>query len=520
MKFCKLADVADWRDPEFQEIASLLMEGDRNRKAWEFIQVYQALKHLGLLNGESKAIGLGVGHENLIYAFTNVCGQVVATDLYESQDWSTAAMAVQEIYQRNPFAYQRDRLVVQHMDMRQIEFPDQSFDFVWSCCAIEHVNNFHDLHQVYREIHRVLKPGGIAALTTEFNNTDHPRYEPNMLFTDRAWVEAWLTGDNPLVQGFELIDQPDFFLSDRPENQPVSRKQTLGAIQVHCGDIILNSIAFFLRKSGDFSRAYDEQWLPQFWRLYLAACDAYRECDYLESEMRLKQALEIEALEPRLRIRALRRLNEALYAQSKFDEVRQICEAALPECQSCQDEDQLTSFAVHCWQVGLEAEASQLYAKIETLPSANVDLVIQSRLWQAKYYEKQGAWEKALELVGKAEQEIIPGTHTEAYKPQIYFRTGYLYEKLGKLSPAIRFYKLVLKLSPPPDLQLSCYRRLTTCLQAELEQERERAEKLEATNQKLEATNRWMQTSKFWKLRSVVVGVKAKLQGHDPSPPL
>ncbi|XQQ05987.1 MAG: methyltransferase domain-containing protein [Leptolyngbya sp. IPPAS B-1204] len=514
MKFCKLADVADWQDPEFQEIASLLMEGDCNRKAWEFIQVYQGLKHLGLLNGESKAIGLGVGHENLIYAFTNVCGHVVATDLYESQDWSTAAMAVQDIYERNPFPYQRDRLLVQHMDMRQIEFPDQSFDFVWSCCAIEHVNNFYDLHQVYREIHRVLKPGGIAALTTEFNNTDHPRYEPNMLFTDRAWVEAWLTGADSLVQGFELIDQPDFFLSDRPENQPVPRKQTLGAIQVYCGDIVLNSIAFFLRKSGAFSRSYDEQWLPPFWRLYLAACDAYRDYDYVASEALLKQALALEALEPRLKIRALRRLIEALYAQSKVEEVRQICAATLLECANCQDEDQLVSFAIHSWQCGLEAEANQLYAKLETLPSANVDVMIQSRLQQARYYEKQGEWEKALELVGQAEQEILPGAHTEVYKPKIYFRTGSIYEKLGKRSSAIRFYRLALEVSATnSELQLACYRRLTVCLQAELDQERERTAKLEATN-------RWMQTSKFWKLRSVVVGVKAKLQGRDPSPSL
>jgi tetratricopeptide (TPR) repeat protein len=335
-----------------------------------------------------------------------------------------------------------------------------------------------------------------------------------MLFTDRAWVEAWLTGADSLVQGFELIDQPDFFLSDRPENQPVPRKQTLGAIQVYCGDIVLNSIAFFLRKSGAFSRSYDEQWLPPFWRLYLAACDAYRDYDYVASEALLKQALALEALEPRLKIRALRRLIEALYAQSKVEEVRQICAATLLECANCQDEDQLVSFAIHSWQCGLEAEANQLYAKLETLPSANVDVMIQSRLQQARYYEKQGEWEKALELVGQAEQEILPGAHTEVYKPKIYFRTGSIYEKLGKRSSAIRFYRLALEVSATnSELQLACYRRLTVCLQAELDQERERTAKLEATN-------RWMQTSKFWKLRSVVVGVKAKLQGRDPSPSL
>lgn len=247
MKFCKVADISDWQNAEFQETASLLICAGYSRKAWEFIQVYEGLKHLGLLNGESKAIGLGVGHENLIYAFTNVCQHVTATDLYDSQNWSTASMAVQEIYERNPFPYERDRLTVQHMDMTQLDYPDASFDFVWSCCAIEHVNNFRDLHRVYQEIHRVLKPGGIAALTTEFNPTDQPSYEPNMLFTDQTWMEIWLTGADPLVRGFEPVDQVDYQLSDRPENQPLPRRHPQGSIQVYCNDVYLNSIAFFTK---------------------------------------------------------------------------------------------------------------------------------------------------------------------------------------------------------------------------------------------------------------------------------
>lgn len=515
MKFCKLADINDWQDPAFQATASMLKCGDQSRKAWEFIHVYQGLQQLGLLNGEAKIIGLGVGHECLIYAFTNVCQQVIATDLYESQQWSTAAMAVQEVYDKNPFPYQPERLSVQHMDMTQIAYPDASFDFVWSCCAIEHVNNFRDLHQVYREIHRVLKPGGIAALTTEFNNTDRPSYEPNLLFTDRRWMEVWLTGSDPLVQGFELIDPPDLEISDRPENQPISRKRLQSSIQVYCNDVVLNSVAVFLRKSGDFARAYDEQWLPEFWRNYLAACDAYRTGDFTKSEHLLQQTLQSETLEPRLRVRALRRLADALYAQNKLDQVRQVCQSALPDCDLFQDEDQLMPLAAYCWQVGLEAEANRLYEKVANLPSSNIDLVIQSLLHQAKYYEQQGDFARALTLVDKAEQEIIPGSHTESeYKPKIYFRTGFLHEKMGKLAPAIRFYKLAIAAAPPnTEFQTNCYRRLTTCLQTQLKRTKEKVENLEATNQ-------WMQSSKFWKLRSVVIGAKTWLRRHDRSPSL
>ncbi len=505
MKFCKLADIADWQDPEFQATAGLLQEGVRSRKAWEFIQVYQGLKQLGLLNGDSQALGLGVGQESLIFALANVCQHVVATDLYESQDWSTAALSVQEVYQKTPFPYPVDRLSVRHMDMRRIEYPDTSFDFVWSCCAIEHVPNFRDLHQVYQEIHRVLKPGGIAALTTEFNNTDRPSYEPHLLFTDRQWMEAWLTGADPLVQGFELIDTPSFELSDRPENQPVSR-QVNEAIQVYCNDIVLNSVSCFLRKTGEFQRAYDEGWLPDFWRTYLAACDAHRDRNFAQAETLLRSLVQV-SLPPRLRVRALRRLADTLFAQSNFDELGQVCLAALPDVASFQDEDQWMPLANYCLKTGLAAEAKLLYEMVETLPSANLELVIQSRLKQAKCHEQQGQLERALDLVGKAEQAIIPGDPTEAkFKPKVYFRTGFLYEKLGQLAPAIRFYKLAIEISAAdPEFQITCYRRLTTCLQNQIKQANERAESLEAAN-------RIMQDSNLWKLRSALFNLKGVLK--------
>ncbi|MBF2048860.1 MAG: methyltransferase domain-containing protein [Elainella sp. C42_A2020_010] len=514
MKFCKVADIQDWQDSEFQAISSLLMCGTPSRKGWEFIQVYKGLKHLGLLKGESKAIGLGVGHEMLIYAFTNVCQHVIATDLYESENWSTASMAVQEVYDKNPFPYQRERLTVQHMDMTQIQYPDESFDFVWSCCAIEHVNNFRELHKVYQEIHRVLKPGGIAALTTEFNPTDRPSYEPNMLFTDRQWMETWLTGADPLVQGFEVIDQPDFEVSNRPENQPLPRREQLPSIQVYCNDVYLNSIAFFLRKSGEFSRAYDESWLPEFWHLYLAGWDCYRAKDFTQAESLFRKLLQLD-LEPRLKVRALRRLADTLYAQTKLEELRTVCLEVLPLCEIYQDEDHLMPLAAYCSSVGLDQAAIALYQKVEKLPSSILDLVILSQLNQAKHYEQQGKFEQALELVQKAEQSMVSGMPLEAeYRPKIYFRTGHIYEKMGKPAQAVRFYKQAIKQAiPDTQFQLNCYRHLTACLQTQLKRNKEKAEHLEATN-------RWMQTSKFWKLRSVVMSVKAKLQGHDPSPSL
>lgn len=498
MKFCKLADIADWQDPEFEAIGNLLLTGDRNRKTWEFIHVYRGLKQLGQLDGTARILGLGVGHECLVYALTHVCQQVVATDLYESQSWDTASMTVQEVYERNPFPYQRDRLTVQHMDMTRLDYPDASFDCVWSCCAIEHVNQFRDLHQVYAEIHRVLKPGGIAALTTEFNVTDSPSYEPNMLFTDRPWLEVWLTGSDPLVQGFELIDSPDFEISNDPRNQPVERKGLPGAMQIYCNDVVLNSVAFFLRKSGEFSRAYDESWLDPFWRDYLAACMAHRAGDYGRAESLLRPLLQ-EPLAPRLKVRATRRLADTLYAQKQFDAVRQLCEAILPDCTQVPNEDQLMPLAFYCSQTGLPEAAQQLYQIVEQLPSTLPAGVIRSLLNQAKYYEQRQQFEKALERVGRAEQMIAPGSDLEQqYKPKVCFRTGFSYEKMGQLAVAIRFYQLAVELSQSDTaFQNKCYRRLTACLQMQVKQTTAKVEELEAAHRSLQ-NNRLRQLRSVW----------------------
>ncbi|MBD2464551.1 methyltransferase domain-containing protein [Oscillatoria sp. FACHB-1407] len=463
MQFCKVADFVDWNNPDFQAIADLLNLEGKSRKVWEFIQVYRGLKELGLLNGESRGLGLGVGHECLIYAFTNVCGEIVATDLYDSQNWSTASMAVNEVYERSPYPYRRDRLKVQHMDMTQIEYPDASFDFVWSCCSIEHVSSFEDLHQVYAEIHRVLKPGGIAALTTEYNPTDRHSYEPHMLFTDRHWIEHWMTGTNPLVQGFDLLGSVDLSLTPIPENEPVPRRDRRSPIQVLSKDIILNSVSFFLRKAGAFSQPYNDTWLPEDLRVYLAACSKQKAAQPEAAQALFRQLLERQTLEPRLRIATSRQLLASLLEQSNLEAAKVACQQVFPVAQTAEDEDHLLPIAHGCRRVGLFDEAHTLYKRVEQLPGAHINQVVRSIICQAEYFDRQGDVEKALELTQKAYQETSSHTTDEAHK--VYFHLGFYNEKLGRLDEAIAHYQSAISTSEPgTKFQNNCHLRLNLCL--------------------------------------------------------
>lgn len=51
--------------------------------------------------------------------------------------------------------------VIRQMDAERLQFPDASFDFVWSWGVIHHSSN---TRQILEEIHRVLKPGGSAVI--------------------------------------------------------------------------------------------------------------------------------------------------------------------------------------------------------------------------------------------------------------------------------------------------------------------------------------------------------------------
>ena len=50
---------------------------------------------------------------------------------------------------------------VQQMDAEHMDFPDQSFDFIWSWGVIHHSAN---TRQILKEMHRVLRPGGEARI--------------------------------------------------------------------------------------------------------------------------------------------------------------------------------------------------------------------------------------------------------------------------------------------------------------------------------------------------------------------
>ena len=67
----------------------------------------------------------------------------------------------------SPYPYRESHLEVRHMDAKQLEFEDGSFDAVFSLSSIEHFGSWADIRRSAEEIGRVLRPGGVAFVVTE-----------------------------------------------------------------------------------------------------------------------------------------------------------------------------------------------------------------------------------------------------------------------------------------------------------------------------------------------------------------
>ena len=168
-KFC---DAADWFRPEIHEIiTNELREVPRfHRKQWESAMIFLALRQAGKLRPDNVGLSMGGGKELILYALAPHLRQLVVTDLYDTQtDWDCAKTNNPDAFIRHnkPFPVDNKRLMALRMDMRDLKFPDRSFDFCYSTCAVEHIGRKDDFVRHFNEVARVLEDDGIYVFTTE-----------------------------------------------------------------------------------------------------------------------------------------------------------------------------------------------------------------------------------------------------------------------------------------------------------------------------------------------------------------
>jgi SAM-dependent methyltransferase len=182
-QYAKLCDVRDFDDAGLlAAISSLVPERDARahieRKVWEFAMVMLFLGDTGHLDGRSEVVSVGAGDERVLFWLTNHVGRMVATDIYGegpfAQREAQASMLEDPAAHAPAYEWRPEHLEVHKMDGRRLAFEDSSFDAVFTISSIEHFGPPDDIASAAREIGRVLRPGGHAAIVTEYMLRRHP----------------------------------------------------------------------------------------------------------------------------------------------------------------------------------------------------------------------------------------------------------------------------------------------------------------------------------------------------------
>lgn len=169
----RVCSVRDWGDPELTWLMDEITPSGSapvHRKAWEFAIGVSALERGGVLHDEAVGLSVGAGHEPVLFYLTNRCRWLFATDIYGMGIFGLGEAAASMLIDPDlyaPYPYRRRRLTVTHMDALDLRFENGTFDFVVSFGSIEHFGGAAQAAQAMAEISRVLKPGGIASVTTE-----------------------------------------------------------------------------------------------------------------------------------------------------------------------------------------------------------------------------------------------------------------------------------------------------------------------------------------------------------------
>jgi SAM-dependent methyltransferase len=225
LSYNKVCNVEDFADPELRRVmrrelphevarfGAAYPSGHEDRKDWETAMAIRAFEDHGLLDGEHDFLGVAAGIEALIYCLTRYARRVFATDLYlDPGVWSITAPVsmLQDPGRYWPSDWNPRRLVLQHMNALDLLYEDESFDGVFSSSSIEHFGDYGALERGMDEIFRILRPGGIAALSTEYRVSGPSPGMPGTLMFDRDEIAQHLIGDRP----WKLVSPLDLTVSD------------------------------------------------------------------------------------------------------------------------------------------------------------------------------------------------------------------------------------------------------------------------------------------------------------------
>jgi SAM-dependent methyltransferase len=266
ISYNKLCELEDFADPilsrYMREIFSCFVAespsfptGYEVRKAWEVAQAARTLTDFGATHSEAEILGVAAGTEQTIFWATNHVRYVFATDLYlDANGWEEASSSMlSEPGRHAEGPWNPRRLVVQHMDALDLRYEDESFEGVFCTSSIEHFGDEADVGRGVAEIWRVLKPRGIATISTEYRLSGPPPGLPGTLVFDGNQLDELIVKPHR----WELVEPLQLEISERTLETPVGVSDFFAGRAPRAPHIVLEeqgisftSVHLALRKQG------------------------------------------------------------------------------------------------------------------------------------------------------------------------------------------------------------------------------------------------------------------------------
>lgn len=207
--------------------------GREHRKHWEIAMAVLTLRETGVLRPDAEVLGIGAGNEATIFWLTNHVRRVWATDLYADPGvWEPNASPsmMTEPGRHWPGPWNPRRLVVQHVNALELPYDDESFDAIFSSGSIEHFGGLDQARQAMAEAYRVLKPGGVVSMSTEYLLDGDPlaTAEQTIMFTSELIADV-LIGDHDWAE----VTPPDHNVSPATLGTEMPIEEMLAEYQRH-----------------------------------------------------------------------------------------------------------------------------------------------------------------------------------------------------------------------------------------------------------------------------------------------
>lgn len=219
MNFTKSIDIEDFSSPDLEPYLQYLADMEMARfgskqslivpdsKHWECAMAMNSFeKNCGIKAGQTYA-GIGAGVEATTFFLAAKGAVVFPCDRYlEDTPWSNVApagmMIDSSIYTNLP--HYSGNVIPVHTDARRLKLPTSFFDGVYSSGSIEHFGSLDAVVSTMVEIGRILKPGGLASISTEFKldgPADKPWFDDNCILFTPQLIHEYIVQSS----GLELI---------------------------------------------------------------------------------------------------------------------------------------------------------------------------------------------------------------------------------------------------------------------------------------------------------------------------